>query len=92
MNALSAGLRGYDPDLRGKIAFGSETMAQDHYIVMTVIVMTVECSICKAKQKVHVAGRTGCGQLIDQTIQCIRCNNYVNVTVPDKVIRGPFPV
>jgi hypothetical protein len=61
-------------------------MADDRYVVMT-----VECLACKTKQNVHVAARTGFEQVGDQTIQCIRCNNHVGVTVPDRIIRGPFP-
>ena len=55
------------------------------------VVMTVECPTCKTKQKVHVAARTGFAQMGDQTIQCIRCNNYFKVTVSDKIVGGPFP-
>jgi DNA-directed RNA polymerase subunit M/transcription elongation factor TFIIS len=62
-------------------------MADDRYVVMT-----VECPTCKTKQKVHVATHTGVAQMGDQTIQCIRCTNHFNVKVPDKIIRGPFPV
>lgn len=55
------------------------------------IVMTVECSLCKTKQKIHVAVRTGAGQMTDQTVQCIQCAKHFKVMVPDKIIRGPFP-
>ena len=62
-------------------------MADERYVVMT-----VECSRCKTKQKVHVAARAGFAQMGDQTIRCIRCNTHFKVTVPDRIIRGPFPV
>jgi hypothetical protein len=62
-------------------------MADEHYIVMT-----VECPNCKTKQKVHVAARTGIPQMGEQSILCIRCNKPFKITVPDKIIRGPFPV
>ena len=61
-------------------------MADDRYVVMT-----VECPRCKTKQKVHVAARTGFAQMGDQTIQCLRCDDHFKVTVPDRIIRGPFP-
>ncbi len=61
-------------------------MAEEHYVVMT-----VECPRCKTKQKVHVAARTGFAQMGYQTIPCIRCNTHFKVTVPDRIIRGPFP-
>jgi hypothetical protein len=61
-------------------------MANDHYIVMT-----VECSRCKTKQKVHVAVRTGPTQMADHAIPCLNCNGLFKVTVPDRIIRGPFP-
>ena len=56
------------------------------------IVMTVECSRCKTKQKVHVNARPGLPPKIkDQTIPCIKCDIHFKVTVPDRIIRGPFP-
>jgi DNA-directed RNA polymerase subunit M/transcription elongation factor TFIIS len=55
------------------------------------VVMTVECQHCKSKQKVHVAARTGFAQVGDQTIQCLMCNNHFKVTVPDRIVGGPFP-
>ena len=61
-------------------------MADERYVVMT-----VECQHCKTKQKLHVAARTGFVQMGDQTILCIRCNNHFKVTVPDRIIDGPFP-
>jgi hypothetical protein len=61
-------------------------MADDRYVIMT-----VECPRCKTKQKVHVAARTGFSQMGDQTIQCLRCDDHFKVTVPDRIIRGPFP-
>jgi hypothetical protein len=62
-------------------------MADDRYVVMT-----VECQYCNTKQKVNVAASTGSSQMVDQTIQCLKCENYFKVTVPDSIIRGPFPV
>jgi DNA-directed RNA polymerase subunit M/transcription elongation factor TFIIS len=61
-------------------------MADDRYVIMT-----VECPRCKTKQKVHVAARTGFAQMGDQTIQCLRCDDHFKATVPDSIIRGPFP-
>ena len=62
-------------------------MADERYVVMT-----VECQRRKTKQKVHVAARTGGLQMGEQTILCIRCNKPFKVTVPDKILSGPFPV
>jgi hypothetical protein len=62
-------------------------MTDEHYIVMT-----VECPGCKTKQKVHVAARSGFAQMGSQTIPCIKCEKDFDVMVPDKIIRGPFPV
>jgi len=56
------------------------------------VVMTVECQHCKAKQKVHIAVRTGVGGMGEQTISCIECERDFDVMVPDKIIRGPFPL
>lgn len=55
------------------------------------VVMTVECPHCKTKQKIHIAFSTGGAQENDETIQCINCNGRFDVTVPDELIRGPFP-
>jgi hypothetical protein len=56
------------------------------------IIMTVECLSCKTKQKIHVAAPAGLAQMGDQAIPCLRCNIPFTVKVPDKIIRGPFPV
>src|SRR6266566_7871342 len=62
-------------------------MADEHFVVMT-----VECQHCKTKQKVHIAASTDGAQVGNQTIQCINCNNHFKVTIPDKIVDGPFPV
>ena len=55
------------------------------------VVMAAECQNCKTKQKVHVAAHTGFAQMGDQTVQCIRCDNHFKVSVPHKIVGGPFP-
>ena len=62
-------------------------MADEHFVVMT-----VECQHCKTKQKVHIAASTDGAQMGSQTIPCINCPNHFKVMVPDKILRGPFPV
>jgi len=54
------------------------------------IVMTVDCPRCKTKQKVHVSTIDG-AEVGRQVIPCIQCENPFKVTVPDRIIRGPFP-
>jgi hypothetical protein len=62
-------------------------MADERYIIMT-----VECPRCRTKQKVHVNTRAGLPLKIgDERVQCIRCDIQFKVTVPDRIIRGPFP-
>jgi hypothetical protein len=61
-------------------------MADTHYIIVT-----VECSACKMKQKIHVAARPGFAQKADERIPCINCGYHFAVSVLDKIIRGPFP-
>jgi hypothetical protein len=61
-------------------------MADTHYIIVT-----VECSSCKMKQKLHVASGTGAAQERAERIRCIDCGYYFAVSVPDKILRGPFP-
>ncbi len=55
-----------------------------------VVVMTVECRHCKAKQAVHVAARTGFVQMGDQTIACSQFQKDFHVMIPDRIIAGPF--
>jgi hypothetical protein len=56
-------------------------------------VMTVECARCKTKQKIHIANRTEIAQKgSNEKIPCINCDYRFEVKVPDKLIRGPFPV
>jgi len=82
-----------DAEIKGRVgvglvsASGGTAMADEHYIVMT-----VECPRCKTKQKVHVAAQTGVVQMANQAIMCISCNKNFRVTVPEKILRGPFPV
>jgi hypothetical protein len=54
------------------------------------VVITVECPICKTKQKVHVDAGTGPTEMSDQTVHCIKCSDRFRVTV-SRIIRGPFP-
>ena len=54
------------------------------------VVMTVECIHCKTKQKVHVAVHVGPGSMPNHSVACIQCNRHFVVTIPDKVLRGPF--
>ena len=61
-------------------------MTDEHYFVMT-----VECQHCKTKQKLHVAASAGGAQTGGQTIRCISCDKHFWVTVPDRIVRGPFP-
>jgi hypothetical protein len=61
-------------------------MANEHYVVST-----VECPRCKTNQKVHVSTSNGGEQTVFQTIPCIRCDNHFRATVPNRIIRGPFP-
>ena len=61
-------------------------MRVKHYVVMA-----VECPRCKTKQKIHVSTIGGGVKVEDQTIPCIQCDLNFNVTVPEKIIGGPFP-
>ena len=55
------------------------------------ISVTVECTHCKTKQKVNVAFLTGLTQMADESIQCLNCDNRFSISLPNKIIRGPFP-
>jgi hypothetical protein len=62
-------------------------MPDEHYIIVT-----VECTRCKTKQKVHVATPAGLALTGGQTIQRIKCDIHFKVSVSGRIIRGPFPV
>jgi|HubBroStandDraft_6_1064221.scaffolds.fasta_scaffold475855_2 hypothetical protein len=53
--------------------------------------ITFRCPRCKTIQMVHIAARAGLTVLGGDRIPCINCNNHFKVTIPDKIIRGPFP-
>lgn len=55
------------------------------------IIVTVECSRCKTKQKVHVAVHTGPTKMADESIRCLDCDNLSKAKLPDKIVDGPFP-
>jgi hypothetical protein len=62
-------------------------MADERYVVMA-----VECQHCKTKQKVHIAVGTDGAQTADQSIPCINCPHHFRVTVPTRIVAGPFPL
>jgi hypothetical protein len=66
---------------------GTHAVADERYIVVT-----VECSRCKTRQKVHVNSQAGVLSMHGgQIVLCIKCDNAFKVTVSDRIIRGPFP-
>lgn len=51
---------------------------------------TIECPHCRVRQKVHVAtGRTQSGR---QYISCLNCASEFEVSLPNKIVAGPFTV
>lgn len=52
--------------------------------------MTIECPHCKVRQNIHVAVRSGLTQKERQYISCVNCHSEFDVTVPDKIVGGPF--
>ena len=61
-------------------------MAGERYVIVT-----VECTHCNTKQKVHVNAHAGATQMANQSIKCISCAHHFIVTVPDEIVAGPFP-
>ena len=55
-------------------------------------ITTVECSRCKTKQKVHVTVCTVATQMGDESIRCLDFDKLFEAKLPDRIIRGPFPV
>ena len=54
------------------------------------VVMTIECPLCNTQQKVHVVN-LGPGHMPTQYLICINCDSEFDVTLPDKIVGGPFP-
>jgi transposase-like protein len=51
--------------------------------------VAVDCPRCRTEQSVHVV-RVESAQVGDQEIVCARCNENFTVTVPARIIGGPF--
>jgi len=62
-------------------------MLGDRYVVVT-----VECPHCKTVQKFHVDAQPKPAVMAEQSIRCLNCNGHFKPNVPNKIIRGPFPV
>jgi hypothetical protein len=73
--------------VRGRRPRRNQVMSDRNYLVMT-----VECARCQTKQKIHIANRTESAQTGSEMILCINCDYPFKVKVPDRFIRGPFPV
>jgi hypothetical protein len=55
------------------------------------VVMAIECPHCKEKQKVHVSVNLGPGHMPNLYPFYINCDHEFDVTLPDKIVGGPFP-
>ena len=53
-------------------------------------VVVVECPRCKVQQKLHIAARAGLKFTGSEIISCINCDHQFKVTIPDKIVGGPF--
>jgi hypothetical protein len=54
------------------------------------VVMTIRRPHCKTEQNVHV-GVNREGQMPNQYLFCINCDHEFDITLPDKIVGGPFP-
>ena len=52
--------------------------------------VVVYCPRCGTEQSVHFVVRVESAQVENQEIACVKCNENFSVTVPDKIIGGPF--
>jgi hypothetical protein len=55
------------------------------------VVLGLQCPCCKTPQKVQVAVHIGVGNVGGERISCISCDHHFKVTIPEKIIREPFP-
>ena len=51
---------------------------------------TIECPHCKVRQKVQIAVRARLAQTGQQYISCLNCASEFEVTLPNKIVAGPF--
>jgi hypothetical protein len=56
------------------------------------VVVALVCPRCKTQQNVHIAVRSTFAQAGGERCSCINCDHHFKVTIPTKIIRGPFPV
>lgn len=50
----------------------------------------IECPHCRVMQKVQVANRSGSTQKMRQYLSCINCASEFDVSLPNKIVAGPF--
>lgn len=55
------------------------------------VVVTLHCPHCKAPQRIHIAASPGVRQIRGEMVLCISCDSRFKVTIPNRIIRGPFP-
>jgi len=51
---------------------------------------TIECPHCKVRQKVQIAVRARLAQTGQQYISCLNCAGEFEVSLPNKIVAGPF--
>jgi DNA-binding NarL/FixJ family response regulator len=51
---------------------------------------TIECPHCRVRQTVQIAARNKLAQTGRQYISCLNCATEFEVTLPDKIVAGPF--
>jgi hypothetical protein len=56
------------------------------------MVVLLQCPRCKTSQKVHIDARPGFEHAGGERVSCISCDHHFKLTIPEKIIRGPFPV
>ncbi len=65
---------------------GPARLSQKPYIVVT-----LQCPLCNTPQKVHLDARPKFGQARGERVSCVSCGHHFKLTIPEKIIRGPFP-
>jgi hypothetical protein len=55
------------------------------------VVVTLQCPRCRIQQIAQIATRIGFGRASGEKTSCIHCGHHFKITIPDKIIRGPFP-
>jgi len=88
---FKAGARPWAHGFVSKSAAGTDLIPTLERIAgITANERTIECPHCKVRQNIHVAVQRGPAKKERQYISCINCHTEFDVSVPNRIVGGPF--